>query len=81
MSNVKVFKYLFTSENSAKEFLTRVNKETGGLASHPFCGKNADKDVRSVLVKGVGSTVFDLKLKADCDDICLQLNGWPMPNT
>ena len=81
MSNTRVYKYLFTGEITARKFLETVNKSTGGRAFNPFCGKNADKDFKSVWVQGVGSTVFDIRLKAECDTLCNELGGCPVPTT
>ena len=77
---MKVFKYRFSKERSAKEFLERVNKETGGCATHPFSGKKVKLDTKSVLVKGIGSIIFDIKLRDTCDKLCDELGGVRLPS-
>ena len=76
---LKVFKYRFTNGSSAEEFLEQVNKKTMGMASHPYCGRCAEVDAMAVIVKGVGSNVFDINLKAECDALCAEYGGWSMP--
>lgn len=76
----KIPNYFFPKEKSAEIFMERVNKETSGCASHPFSGNHAHQDTRFVIVKGVGSNIYDLKLRDTCDKLCNELDGVRMPS-
>ena len=69
------FKFRFKEAKNAETFVEKINRETEGLALHPFKGEHAEQEHKTVLVKGTGSALFDIKLKDKCIKLCEKLEG------
>lgn len=65
----------FSDAENAKMFREKIDKETEGRALFPFTGNKAELDTKHVLVVGTGSALFDLKLKAVCEEYANKFGG------